>query len=306
MPITARSAFGTFGPGRGAARRDRRAWPPSGPKTPWPACDLCCDRPRSSIERRGCRRRRPGFATASRKASAGWWRSTIWCAGTTWAATSSSPTATAPSCRLRDHPLPRRRRAVAVRPGRPRHSRCTRVGPGGRAQPLRGGPGLPASRDPRTAGGQLVQPAALWWFVADVERTVSWRGRLVGSAPRSEGAVGLVVSARSGHRDRRRARPCAAGPPPASAKSPPSASCPSLGWPLSPGRRRRRSPWLPSGTARSGHQLGDRHRVPGRRMAWHAGALWAAGPDGGDAVDDYDWERLSGGGFAALDPPTAS
>src|SRR6202008_4338899 len=43
--------------------------------------------------------------------------------------------------------------------------------------------------------GRLIQPAALWWFVADVERTVVAGGRLVGSAPRSEGACGLVVSA---------------------------------------------------------------------------------------------------------------
>ena len=37
-------------------------------------------------------------------------------------------------------------------------------------------------------------------------------------------------------------------------------------------------------------------------IAWHGGALWAAGPDGGGDIDDYDWERLGGGGFAALDP----
>ncbi len=37
-------------------------------------------------------------------------------------------------------------------------------------------------------------------------------------------------------------------------------------------------------------------------IAWHGGELWAAGPDGGAGVDDYDWESLRGGGFAALDP----
>ncbi len=37
-------------------------------------------------------------------------------------------------------------------------------------------------------------------------------------------------------------------------------------------------------------------------LAWHADLLWAAGPDCRSAVDDYDWERMSGGGFAALDP----
>jgi hypothetical protein len=30
--------------------------------------------------------------------------------------------------------------------------------------------------------------------------------------------------------------------------------------------------------------------------------LWIAGPNRADAVDDYDWERLRGGGFALLNP----
>jgi hypothetical protein len=31
--------------------------------------------------------------------------------------------------------------------------------------------------------------------------------------------------------------------------------------------------------------------------------LWAAGPElGTSGIDDYDWEKLRGGGFAALDP----
>jgi hypothetical protein len=37
-------------------------------------------------------------------------------------------------------------------------------------------------------------------------------------------------------------------------------------------------------------------------VAWHDGLLWTAGPGAGSAVDDYDWEQLTGGGFAALDP----
>ena len=55
---------------------------------------------------------------------------------------------------------------------------------------------------------------------------------------------------------------------------------------------------------------GEVGRPGGRRMSgfgWRrspgtAVRLWAAGPDRGAAVDDYDWERLRGGGFAALDP----
>ena len=43
--------------------------------------------------------------------------------------------------------------------------------------------------------GSLIEPASLWWFVADVERTVGAAGRLIGSAPRSDGAIGMLVSA---------------------------------------------------------------------------------------------------------------
>jgi hypothetical protein len=37
-------------------------------------------------------------------------------------------------------------------------------------------------------------------------------------------------------------------------------------------------------------------------LVWHDHALWVAGPDSGGVVDDYDWEKLRGGGFAVLDP----
>jgi len=38
-------------------------------------------------------------------------------------------------------------------------------------------------------------------------------------------------------------------------------------------------------------------------LVWDGRSLWAAGPDLGTAgIDDYDWEKLRGGGFAALDP----
>jgi hypothetical protein len=37
-------------------------------------------------------------------------------------------------------------------------------------------------------------------------------------------------------------------------------------------------------------------------VVWDGRALWAAGPEPGAAgIDDYDWEKLRGGGFAALD-----
>lgn len=38
-------------------------------------------------------------------------------------------------------------------------------------------------------------------------------------------------------------------------------------------------------------------------FVWDGRALWTAGPEiGASGIDDYDWEKLRGGGFAALDP----
>jgi hypothetical protein len=150
--------------------------------------------------------------------------------------------------------------------------------------------------------GHLVEPVAVWSFVADVERTVVVAGRLVGSAPRSEGAVGLVVSpsldtVADGERVAARRAATAFG------------EVTGLGvWPAPDGPHiavggEGRAALLPIAAGRIGPPrweaaCGFRVAV----LAWHAGLLWAAGPDCGSAVDDYDWERLSGGGFAALDP----
>ena len=152
------------------------------------------------------------------------------------------------------------------------------------------------------AAGRLIEPVALWWFVADVERTVVVGSRLVGSAPRSEGACGLVVSAAldtatdGGRVPTRRsatgfgevtALAVGAGPE----------------GPLIAMGGEGRAALVPFADGRVGlprweAALGFRVAV----LAWHAKLLWAAGPDCGSAVDDYDWERMSGGGFAALDP----
>jgi hypothetical protein len=37
-------------------------------------------------------------------------------------------------------------------------------------------------------------------------------------------------------------------------------------------------------------------------LAWEGGVLWAAGGGLATVIDDYDWEKVRGGGFAALDP----
>jgi hypothetical protein len=152
------------------------------------------------------------------------------------------------------------------------------------------------------AAGRLIQPVALWWFVADVERAVVVAGRLVGSAPRSEGAIGLVVStaldaATNGGRISTRRSATEFGEVTALAVGAgPEGPIMVLGGegraalvPFAGGR---------VGSPRWEASLGFRVAV----LVWHTGLLWAAGPPCGSAVDDYDWERMSGGGFAALNP----
>jgi hypothetical protein len=151
----------------------------------------------------------------------------------------------------------------------------------------------------RPSGERLIEPACQWWFVADVERTIAASGRLVGSAPRSDGGVGLLVSAPlnavadGGTID---ANLCATA----------TGEVTGLGVVPSP-----EGPLIAAGgdgavTLLPFHegQLGPpKWEAPiGFRAAtivYHDGALWAAGPDRG-RVDDYDWEQLRGGGFAIL------
>jgi hypothetical protein len=150
--------------------------------------------------------------------------------------------------------------------------------------------------------GRLVEPVATWWFVADVERTVVVAGRLVGSAPRSEGAIGLVVSAAlesvpDGGRVRTQRSATEFGEVSAlGVVASPDGPLLALGGEA----RAALAPFVDGqpGPPRWDAALGFRVAM----LAWHAGLLWAAGPECGSAVDDYDWERMSGGGFAALDP----
>ena len=148
-----------------------------------------------------------------------------------------------------------------------------------------------------------IDPAWTRMFEADVERAVAVGGRLVGSRPREQRAGGVLVS-----------EPVAAA---------------SDGTPL--GARVELGTWNMVTAL-------DRLRVDGREyiavggnghvalapiddgrvgaLCWDVDvdfepavivsderALWAAGPDLGAAgIDDYDWEKLRGGGFVALDP----
>jgi hypothetical protein len=152
----------------------------------------------------------------------------------------------------------------------------------------------------RAGSARRVEPVIRWSFVADVERTVVAGGRLVGSRPRSEGAVGVLIS-----------------PPLAALRGEPAipahldgtafgevtalAVVPSVPAPLvvlgGDGR-------IALAPLEDDHLGGPRWQAEvGFRVAvieWAAGALWAAGP-GLAAVDDYDWERLGGGRFAVVD-----
>ncbi len=148
-----------------------------------------------------------------------------------------------------------------------------------------------------------IEPAALWSFVGDVERTVAVAGRLVGSAPRCDGALGLLVSAPLEDLPDRATVPtrlCATafGEVTAVGVVPPEDDDPlvALG-----GEATVAMVPLAGGDVRPPRWEADvGFRVAS--LSWHHEALWAAGPDRAVAVDDYDWEELKGGGFAVLSP----
>jgi hypothetical protein len=151
-------------------------------------------------------------------------------------------------------------------------------------------------------GLRAVEPTMVWSFSADVERTVLAAGRLIGSRPRSEGAAGLLVSAplatltdqgriptqpdgeRFGEVTALAVVPSPAGPVIAIGGDGRLALAPLVGDHLA----------SPLWETDVGFRVAS--------IEWHRDAVWAAGPERVGAVDDYDWERLKGGGFVALDP----
>jgi hypothetical protein len=150
--------------------------------------------------------------------------------------------------------------------------------------------------------GQLVAPSSIWSFVADVERTIAVTGRLVGSAPRSDGAIGLLVSALIDSVPAGASLPIRPG---ATAFGEVTAlgAVPSQEHPLIAVGGDAKVTLVPLTNGQIGRprwEAGVSFRVA--TMAWNGGLLWAAGPDCAGGVDDYDWERLTGGGFAGLDP----
>jgi hypothetical protein len=147
-----------------------------------------------------------------------------------------------------------------------------------------------------------VEPESLWSFVGDVERTVTVAGRLVGSSPRCDGAVGLLVSAPLEDVPEGATiptRPCAAAFGEVTAVG----VVPSDGDPLIAVGGNATVALFPLvgdhvGPARWEAAVGFRVAS----LAWHRDALWAAGPDCDGTVDDYDWEAQRGGGFSVLRP----
>ena len=154
----------------------------------------------------------------------------------------------------------------------------------------------------RSATVGAIEPTARWSFPGDVERTVAVAGRLVGSAPRCDGALGLLVSAPLEDQPDR-------------ATVPTRLCATAFGEVTAVGVvPRDDDPLLAVGgeatVALVPLSRGDVHRPRwevevGFKVAtltWHDEALWAAGPDRAGAADDYDWEALNGGGFAVLRP----
>lgn len=150
--------------------------------------------------------------------------------------------------------------------------------------------------------GRLVTPTSVWSFVADLERTIAVAGRLVASAPRSDGARGLLVSDHLDTDPDRESLPATLsavefGEVTALAVVP-SPDDPLIA--VGGDGKLALMPIVAGAVGRPTWEANVGFRVAS--IAGHGGEVWAAGPDGGPGVDDYDWESLRGGGFAALDP----
>ena len=161
------------------------------------------------------------------------------------------------------------------------------------------------SREVIRRPGPLRRVAPLWTrtLAPDVERAVVVGDRLVGSRPREEGAPGLFVTERLS---------TIGGPEPvklrvqlevhgivtALAALPAGAvECVAAGG----GGQVSLAPATTEGLGPARWTV-DVDFEP-RIVLWDGALVWAAGTDRvANAIDDYDWEALRGGGFVALDP----
>ena len=154
----------------------------------------------------------------------------------------------------------------------------------------------------RTGAPRRIEPVWTAAFAEDMERVVAVGDRLIGSRPRERHAGGVLVSepitatADGGRLDAR-------------VELEAWGMITALGAAHAGGRDHV----AVGGNGRVGLVPIDRGRVRRLRgevgvdlepsaFAWDGDFLWVAGPELGAAgIDDYDWEKLRGGGFAALD-----
>jgi hypothetical protein len=152
-----------------------------------------------------------------------------------------------------------------------------------------------------TGAPRRIEPVWTAGFAEDMERVVAVEDRLIGSRPREQHAGGVLVSE----------------PITATAGAHLDARVELATWgmvtALGTAHAGGRDHVAVGGGGRVGLVTMDRGAV-GRlqwevdvdldpaAFAWDCGLLWVAGPELGAAgIDDYDWEKLRGGGFAALD-----
>ena len=150
---------------------------------------------------------------------------------------------------------------------------------------------------------RLVEPISTMTFVADVERTVVAGGRLVGSGPRSEGAVGVLISEPvTGAADGSLlgANLCAPRFGEVTALGVVGGAGQEL---LALGGDGRVALFALAGGELRGPRWDVEVDLRAATCVWDGTLLWVAGsarPAG--PVDDYNWESVRGGGFVALDP----
>jgi hypothetical protein len=153
----------------------------------------------------------------------------------------------------------------------------------------------------RLGGCHEVHPVIARSFVADVERSVVAGRRLVGSSPRSEGAIGLVVSEPLDQGDdeaplvfdvvgQHLGEVTALGavtdvdPPLVLVGGPRQVAMVELS-----GTTVEAPRWLV--------ELSFRAAV----VEWDGRHVWVAGPAAESVADDYEWDALQGGSFVVLD-----
>ncbi len=147
-----------------------------------------------------------------------------------------------------------------------------------------------------------IEPVWTADFAPDMERVVALGDRLIGSLPHEQQAGGVLVS-----------EPITASADGARLDGHVELEAWGMVTALATAHAGERRSLAVGGNGRAGLVPIDRGDVG--RLRWEVGVdfepatfvqdaelLWVAGPEiGAHGIDDYDWEKLHGGGFAALD-----